>query len=101
MSDPHRDEIHIASFVIQHRAEAAALLAEHIASSPDLELARTESIRSIVLCECANQYAIVDLIDTLRALPGVLNVSLVYHHAEPRAALDEPLPTFDPAGAAP
>jgi len=27
--------------------------------------------------------------DALRALPGVLNVALVYQHVEPAAAMDE------------
>ena len=30
----------------------------------------------------------------LQAVPGVLNVLLVYHHAEPAHALDEALPSL-------
>ncbi|MDI9237460.1 chaperone NapD [Lysobacter sp. LF1] len=95
------DEVHIASFVVQHRAEAAGALAAHIDQSPDLELALSGEFRSVVLCECTDQYAVLDRIDTLRALPGVLNVALVYHHAEPREALDAPLPTVSDTGASP
>ena len=32
--------------------------------------------------------ALMDRVDQLRAVPGVLNVLLVYHHAEPRDALE-------------
>ena len=90
--DEQRD-VHIASFVVQHRVEAAEAIDAYIASSEALELAVRVETRSVVLCECADQYAVLDRVDALRALPGVLNVALVYHHAEPREALDAPLPS--------
>ena len=86
-------DIHIASLVLQHRIEAAQAIDAHIAAHEDLELALRNGTRSVVLCECADQYAVLDRIDALRALPGVLNVALVYHHAEPREALDAPVRT--------
>lgn len=86
------DELHITSVIVQHRAEAAAALAAHVADmSPALELAIPGEHRSIVLCEGESQHAIVERLDALRAIPGVLNVTLVYHHAEPREALDTPM----------
>ena len=90
-ADEQRD-IHIASFVVQHRIEASATIDEYIAAHDDLDLAVRAQTRSVVLCECPDQYAVLDRVDALRALPGVLNVALVYHHAEPREALDAPLP---------
>ncbi|UNK50876.1 chaperone NapD [Lysobacter sp. S4-A87] len=101
MSSATANEIHIASFVVQHRDDAAAALATWIAASVDMELARSEGTRSIVLCECADQYALLDRIEALRAVPGVLNVLLVYHHAEPGEALDTPMPTLTVTGVAP
>jgi nitrate reductase NapD len=95
------DEVHIASLVVQHRAEAAATLAGHIDGTDDLELAIGNETRSVVLCECADQYAVLDRLDALRALPGVLNVSLVYHHAEPRDALDATVSSASETGVAP
>jgi nitrate reductase NapD len=100
-SDTSANEVHIASFVVQHRGEAAAALATWIAASDDMELARSEGTRSIVLCECADQYGLLDRIEALRAVPGVLNVLLVYHHAEPGDALDAPMPTLTVTGVAP
>lgn len=88
MSQPGDDELHIASFVIQHRIDAAESLATAIAASPELELAIPGETRSVVLCESADRYAVMDRIEQLRAVPGVLNVLLVYHHAEPRDALE-------------
>lgn len=86
-------DVHIASLVVQHRTEAADVIDAHIAANADLDLAVRADTRSVVLCECADQYAVLDRIDALRALPGVLNVALVYHHAEPREALDAPART--------
>ena len=97
-------DVHIASFVVQHRVEAAEAIDAHIAASDDLDLALRADTRSVVLCECADQYAVLDRIDALRALPGVLNVALVYHHAEPREALDAPVrpaPDIHASGVAP
>lgn len=95
------DEVHIASFVVQHRADASDALTAHVAAATDMEIALAGEIRSVVLCECADQYAILDRIDALRALPGVLNVALVYHHAEPRDALDASLSPISETGVAP
>lgn len=95
------EDVHIASFVVQHRAEAADAMAAHIAASDDMELALRGEFRSVVLCECDNQYAVLDRVEALRALPGVLNVSLVYHHAEPGESLDAPVSSVPPSGALP
>lgn len=87
----HEDEVHIASFVVQHRAEAAEALAAMIEGHDDLELALRGDVRSVVICESADRHAAMQRVDQLQAVPGVLNVLLVYHHAEPAHALDEPL----------
>lgn len=80
--------LHIASLVVQHRLDASAALARAVAASPGVELVRSAGTRSIVICETADQHALIDRIEALRAVAGVLNVALVYHQAEPRAALD-------------
>ena len=68
-------DINIASFVIQHRDTAGGT-------------------RSVVICESADRHAVMARVDQLQAVPGVLNVLLVYHHAEPAHALDEALPSL-------
>ena len=87
-------DVHIASFVIQHRDTAADALAAMIGEHDDLDLALRGGTRSVVICESADRHAVMDRVDQLQAVPGVLNVLLVYHHAEPAHALDEPLPTL-------
>ncbi|KRG71716.1 hypothetical protein ABB29_01755 [Pseudoxanthomonas dokdonensis] len=75
-----------------------AMLA-YLAAQPALEMAVPGEHRSIVLCESADQYALMDSMEALRLLPGVLNVLLVYHHAEPEQALSQSLGDSTAAGA--
>ncbi|WP_223620661.1 chaperone NapD [Lysobacter sp. ESA13C] len=84
-------EVHIASFIVQHRAGAAETVAAAVAAYPDLELALASASASVVVCESQARTVLTERIDTLRDMPGVLNVLLVYHHAEPAAALDQPI----------
>lgn len=91
-------EVHIASFVVQHRSEAAEALTMLIADCPDLELGLSGDTRSVVICESDDRYQVMDRIEQLRALPGVLNVLLVYHHAEPREALELPVAAISANG---
>jgi nitrate reductase NapD len=104
MSTLTADEVHIASFVVQHRDSAAGALSMMIGAHDDLELALSGGTRSVVICESSDRHAVMERVDQLQAVPGVLNVLLVYHHAEPSHALDEPLPSLSivsATGAAP
>ena len=95
MNAPAPDaEVHIASFVIQHRETAADALAAMIREHADLDLALAGGTRSVVICESADRHAVMARVDQLQAVPGVLNVLLVSHHAEPAPALDEALPSL-------
>lgn len=88
MSHRARSEVHIASFVVQHRDDAYAALQQAIDAHPELDMAIRDQTRSVVICESEDSHALMDRIDMLRAVPGVLNVLLVYHHAEPREDLE-------------
>ncbi|WP_114238328.1 chaperone NapD [Dyella sp. C9] len=90
-----RDELHISSLMLLYRPDAFDRLQSFVDAHPELEIATHAESRCVLLCETDNQRAIVDHIDALEALPGVINVSLIYHHAEPRDELDVPVrPTF-------
>ncbi|MBB1088269.1 chaperone NapD [Lysobacter sp. SG-8] len=84
-------DVHIASFIVQHRVEAAAALDACIDGNAELSLARRDGSRSIVLCESDDPRALMERIDQLRDVHGVLQVSLVYHHVEADDSLDQPL----------
>jgi nitrate reductase NapD len=45
----------------------------------------------VVVIEAASARQVLDAIDSIRALPGVLNVSLVYQHAEPASSMRQEL----------
>ncbi|MBB5015044.1 chaperone NapD [Rehaibacterium terrae] len=79
--------LHIASFVVHHRPEAAAALDAALARLSGIELALRGDGRSVLLCEGDSETALLDRVEVLRALDGVIGVSLVYHHAEPCEAL--------------
>jgi nitrate reductase NapD len=89
------DEVHIASFVVHHRAEAVVALHEALAAHAGAEIAAQEQTRAILLHECAGTRELLDCMDAVRAVPGVIGVNLVYHHAEPCSALDEPVDPKD------
>lgn len=89
------NEVHIASFVVSHRPEAAGAIERLAAASPELEIAAREAARCIVLHESSGTRDLLASMDAIQALPGVINVSLVYHHAEPRAALAQVLTPED------
>lgn len=84
-------EVHISSLLVQHRHEATAALQALVAAHAELEIAVQGECRCVVLCETDDQHALMERIDDLQALTGVLSVSLVYHHAEPRAELEAPM----------
>jgi periplasmic nitrate reductase NapD len=89
--------LHIASFVIHHRLDAGAALDAALAELPDTDLALRSEGRSIVLCEGDSEGAVTNRIESLRDVDGVLGVSLVYHHAEPRDHLLEEMSDADPS----
>ena len=83
------DEVHIASLVVRHRHEATDAIQRWVGSCPGLEIARQEAACSILLFEGACTRELMDCIDAGQASPGVISVNLIYHHAEPRQALEE------------
>lgn len=88
-----KDEHHISSLVVLHRPYAAATLKAFVDSHAALEIAVQGDSRCVLVCETDNQRAVMDHIDALEILPGVINVSLIYHHVEPRSAMDDVLET--------
>lgn len=87
---PPSDEVHIAGIVIHARPEAVASLRKTIPLIPKAEVhAASEDGRLVVTLETDGIRRTADYMDAIRALPGVLNVALVYQHAESASAFDE------------
>jgi nitrate reductase NapD len=85
------DELHISSLLVQLRPEAMPALEAYVDTQAALEISARGEHRCVLLCETGHQREVMELIDAMLALPGVVNVSLIYHHAEPRAELEQPL----------
>lgn len=83
-------EIHITSAVAFVRPGTASALAKRIAAEGLAEVARIDPRgRLVLLLERPSTGAVLDCLDAVRALPGVLAVHLVYQHAEDASVLEE------------
>lgn len=86
-------EIHISSVIVHAAPGAMPDLTAHLLDL-DCEIvpARGDASRVIVLVERSSSSAVAETLDAINALPGVYSALPVYHHAEPAAALAEPMP---------
>lgn len=92
------DEVHIASFIVHHQPSAMAPVERLVSDMPGAEIAAREGGRCILLHECDSPRELIACMDAVQAIAGVISVNLVYHHAEPRGALDDLLPSFAEEG---
>lgn len=82
-------EWHIASFIVTARLERIAAVIDAALKLPQTELAAQEGSKLVLVLEGAHRGELMDRVDTLRDLEGVITVNLVYHHAEDKNALEE------------
>ncbi len=83
-------EIHIASCVVQARPESLDAVAAQIRAVKLAEIAASDPRgRLVILLERSSAAEVLDAIDAIRDLPGVIGVNLVYQHAEDEHALQE------------
>jgi periplasmic nitrate reductase NapD len=84
------DEVHIVGLLVQTFPERLAAIADAVSAIPEAEVrASAGNGKLVVVCECEGGERALALIAHLRGLPGVLDVSLVYQHAESAAALEQ------------
>jgi periplasmic nitrate reductase NapD len=82
-------EVHIASCVAYTRPEATAAIARAIEGTRLAEVPRTdERGRMVVLIEGRSTGQVLDAIDAIRALDGVLAVHLAYQHIEDESEME-------------
>ncbi len=90
ITPPESAEIHVAGLIVHASRASAAAVCAHIARLPKAQVHAAYAYgRLVVTLETSTTQRALDCMDALRALPGVLNVALVYQHAEPAAAMDE------------
>jgi nitrate reductase NapD len=84
-------EVHIASCVAFARPEAVEGIVKAINATRLAEVPRTdERGRLVILIERGSTAEVLDVIDAIRALDGVLAVHLAYQHSESAAELEKP-----------
>ena len=84
-------DIHIASCVAYTRPDAVEAVVRAIRATGLAEVPRHDpNGRIVVLLEAPGAGRILDAMDAIRALDGVLAVHLAYQHVEPEADLQEP-----------
>lgn len=88
---------HIASVVVQHRPQAAAEIDCAVGKLEHCEVTASDATHRVVVTEGDSEPALLQRLDALRDIDGVLAVSLIYHHAEPHDALMEELSDADPS----
>lgn len=79
MAEP---EVHIASFIVHFHETHRPALEQFLGTRHDLEIMPVEppaSGRLVVVCEASHQGDILDRMDLIERVPGVLGCSMVYH----------------------
>lgn len=82
MTEARPTEVHIASFIVHCHESALQALDHHLTTLEGVEVQPADPAgagRRIVICEGPNQGHILDRMETIEGLPGVLGCSLVYH----------------------
>lgn len=80
-------ESHISSFIVFCKAEKHQAVEQALNAQPDIELHGSDNKgKFVVVTEAKHQGIIMDRIDLISAIDGVINTSLVYHQV---AAVDE------------
>ncbi|OWW20638.1 chaperone NapD [Noviherbaspirillum denitrificans] len=82
-------EIHIAGIVVYAQPAELGSVRSCIEEVPGADVHAGESGKLVVTLETESTKRALDIMDAIRALPGVLDVVLVYQHAEPESALDQ------------
>lgn len=82
-------EVHIAGVVVSTRPEHLDSINSCIGAIPGAEIHASDAAGKVVVTlETESTRRTLDIMDAMRALPGVVDVVLVYQHAEPVSALD-------------
>ncbi|WP_370980092.1 chaperone NapD [Agaribacterium sp. ZY112] len=84
-------ETHISSVIVYFQPESAAAVQQYIESFDNAEFHRDDSHegKAIAVFECPSLHHTKVVIEELQQQQGVVNVSMIYHHAEDNDALEE------------
>ena len=78
------EEIHISSLVVHSRPWQATAVAARLREMPGVEVrGGVEQGKLVVTLETANESEVVERLNAMQLLEGVLAATLVFHHFEP------------------
>ncbi|WP_191057766.1 chaperone NapD [Geminicoccus harenae] len=78
------DEIHISSLVVHSRPEQAAAIARHLEGMEGVAVhGGIEVSKLVVTLETTTEAQVVERLNVIQLLDGVLAATLVFHHYEP------------------
>ena len=76
-------EFHISSFVVRCLPERLQDIMAQVAALPGVEIHGDDARgKFVALLELESDRALVETITTIELIKGVVNTSMVYHHAE-------------------
>ncbi len=79
-------ELHVTSLVLQVIPEKMSAVRQAIMAMENAELSVNDEVKLVVIIEGTSRRGLVDVVDAVGDLPGVLSSSMVYHQSE---VLDE------------
>ena len=78
------EEIHVSSLVVHSRPWQATAVAARLREMPGVEIrGGIEAGKLVVTLETATEGEVVDRLNAIQLLDGVLAATLVFHHFEP------------------
>ena len=97
-TDVNESDVYIASCLVDCMPPMLSGALTAIAAMAEASVyTHSEAGRIVVVLEAASSFAVVRAIDAIRALPGVVNLNMVYQHVESAAAMNEPHHQHDSA----
>lgn len=83
-----QNDSHISSFIVYCRAEKHPVIEQSLKTMSDLEIHGADGKgKFVVVTEAPHQGVILDRIEKITALDGVIDVSMVYHQMMPHGEL--------------
>jgi nitrate reductase NapD len=84
------DEVHIAGVLVHCRPLMLLPASRVIGGVAGVEVAHADpGGKLVVVVEAPSSRAVLDAVDAIRRVPGVVDAALVYQHAEPAASMQE------------
>lgn len=94
--DDVTQESHISSFIVFCQAEKHQSVEEALKTQPDLEIHGSDKQgKFVIVTEAKHQGIILDRIDLITAIDGVINTSMVYHQVAAVDELDDEIDQID------